>query len=66
MTVWPNSTGLPMNRVTTRANGLRLTVTVWSRMGRKLAAVKAAAQVAGVARPFFASVPEDDLAVGGG
>lgn len=29
--------------------------------GPKLAAVKAAAQAAGVSRPFFASVPDDDL-----
>jgi hypothetical protein len=33
--------------------------------GPKLAAVKAAAQAAGVSRPFFASVPDDDLLFGG-
>ena len=33
--------------------------------GPKLAAVKAAAQAAGVSRPFFASVPDDDLPFGG-
>jgi predicted DNA-binding antitoxin AbrB/MazE fold protein len=33
--------------------------------GPKLAAVKAAAHAAGVSRPFFASVPDDDLPFGG-
>jgi predicted DNA-binding antitoxin AbrB/MazE fold protein len=33
--------------------------------GPKLAAVKAAAQAAGVSQPFFASVPDDDLPFGG-
>jgi predicted DNA-binding antitoxin AbrB/MazE fold protein len=33
--------------------------------GPKLAAVKAAAQAAGVPQPFFASVPDDDLPFGG-
>ena len=33
--------------------------------GPKLAAVKAAAQAAGVSRPFFASVPDDNLPFGG-
>jgi len=33
--------------------------------GPKLAAVKAAAQAAGVSRPFFASVPDADLPFGG-
>jgi predicted DNA-binding antitoxin AbrB/MazE fold protein len=33
--------------------------------GPKLAAVKAAAQAAGVSRPFFASMPDDDLPFGG-
>jgi predicted DNA-binding antitoxin AbrB/MazE fold protein len=33
--------------------------------GPKLATVKAAAQAAGVSRPFFASVPDDDLPFGG-
>lgn len=33
--------------------------------GPKLAAVKAAAQAAGVSRPFFASVPDEDLPFGG-
>jgi hypothetical protein len=33
--------------------------------GPKLAAVKSAAQAAGVSRPFFASVPDDDLPFGG-
>ena len=33
--------------------------------GPKLAAVKAAAQAAGVSRPFFASVPDSDLPFGG-
>jgi predicted DNA-binding antitoxin AbrB/MazE fold protein len=33
--------------------------------GPKLAEVKAAAQAAGVSRPFFASVPDDDLPFGG-
>jgi predicted DNA-binding antitoxin AbrB/MazE fold protein len=33
--------------------------------GPKLAVVKAAAQAAGVSRPFFASVPDDDLPFGG-
>ena len=33
--------------------------------GPKLAAVKATAQAAGVAQPFFASVPNSDLPFGG-
>ena len=33
--------------------------------GPKLAAVKATAHAAGVLRPFFASVPDDDLRFGG-
>jgi len=33
--------------------------------GPKLAAVKAAAEAAGVSRPFFASVPDNDLPFGG-
>jgi predicted DNA-binding antitoxin AbrB/MazE fold protein len=33
--------------------------------GPKLAAVKAAAHAAGVSRPFFASLPDDDLPFGG-
>jgi len=33
--------------------------------GLKLAAVRAAAQAAGVAQPFFASVPDNDLPFGG-
>ena len=33
--------------------------------GPKLAAVRAAADVAGVAEPFFASVPDSDLPFGG-
>jgi predicted DNA-binding antitoxin AbrB/MazE fold protein len=33
--------------------------------GLKLAAVKAAAQAAGVSRPFFTSLPDDDLPFGG-
>ena len=33
--------------------------------GPKLAAVKAAAQAAGVSQPFFASVPDSDLPFGG-
>jgi predicted DNA-binding antitoxin AbrB/MazE fold protein len=33
--------------------------------GPKLAAVKTAAQAAGVSRPFFASVPDDDMPFGG-
>ena len=33
--------------------------------GPKLAAVKATAQAAGVAQPFFASVPDSDLPFGG-
>jgi predicted DNA-binding antitoxin AbrB/MazE fold protein len=33
--------------------------------GRKLAVVRTAARAAGVSRPFFASVPDDDLPFGG-